>query len=78
MDEDILVRIVAPHFCAGIILRAGVCIGAAPILKWALGQSAPQLEAYCRRKRWTWEPWEDSEHTSAGAHEPHPSKEKEV
>ena len=38
VSSDELVRIEAPHFCAGIILdENGICVHAAPILKYAIG-----------------------------------------
>lgn len=50
--SDQLVRVVAPHFVAGIVMRDGVCVEAAPILKWAVGKSADALRETFRRKRW--------------------------
>lgn len=48
-----LVRVEAPHFCAGIILKDGVCVRAAPILaRYAIGKSREWLSAYFRSKGW--------------------------
>lgn len=49
---EILVRVVAPHFCAGLVIVKGRCIEAAPILKWAIGKSAAELSAYFKSKGW--------------------------
>lgn len=46
-----LVRVIAPHFVAGI----EVGVRAAPILAYATGWSLLKLQAYCRQKRWTCE-----------------------
>lgn len=47
-----LVRVVAPHFVAGLELVDGRCVRAAPILRWAVGKTAAELRAYFRSKRW--------------------------
>lgn len=48
-----LVRVVAPHFCAGIeINERGMCVNAAPILKWCIGKKTDFLRDYFKRKRW--------------------------
>jgi hypothetical protein len=47
-----LVRIVAPHFVAGLLCRDGKCVVAAPILKWCCGKSEDELRAYFARKNW--------------------------
>lgn len=47
-----LVRVVAPHFVAGIELENNVCVSAAPILRWAVGKSADELRTYFRCKGW--------------------------
>lgn len=33
-----LVRVKAPHFTAGLVLRDGKCVLAAPILAWCIGK----------------------------------------
>jgi hypothetical protein len=48
----ICVRVVAPHFVAGLIVEGGFCTDAAPILGWCVGKEAPHLSAYFRRKGW--------------------------
>lgn len=52
MQTDSLVRVVAPHFVAGIIMRDGRCIQAAPILKWCRGACRATLAAEFQRKGW--------------------------
>lgn len=47
-----LVRIVAPHFVAGLIMEQDVCVQAAPILAWAIGKGTVELRQYFRRKGW--------------------------
>ena len=47
-----LVRVEAPHFVAGLIMKNGTCIAAAPILRWAIGKSANYLRQYFIKKEW--------------------------
>jgi hypothetical protein len=47
-----LIRVVAPHFVAGLVMVGGHCALAAPILRWALGKDAGELRAYFQRKGW--------------------------
>jgi len=48
-----LVRVDAPHFCAGIeINESGMCMNAAPILKWCIGKKTDFLRGYFNRKGW--------------------------
>lgn len=46
------VRIVAPHFVAGMEFAHGKCTEAAPILAWAKGKSEDELRTYFRQKGW--------------------------
>jgi hypothetical protein len=49
-----LVRITAPHFCAGLVFdRAGYVTEAAPILKYMIGWHISVVERYVGRKGWT-------------------------
>jgi hypothetical protein len=50
--SKVLVSVDAPHFNAGLILEDGVCVQAAPILKWAIGKTRAQLRAYFKQKGW--------------------------
>ena len=43
-----MLRIVAPHFVAGIV-RGGLC---APIIKYMKGWTLAQIRAYCKKKKW--------------------------
>jgi hypothetical protein len=47
-----LVAVDAPHFYAGLIMKDGVCVKAAPILQWAVGKPRAFLSAYFKRKGW--------------------------
>jgi len=48
-----LLRIVAPHFCAGVVVSPrGVIVEAAPILGYALGWTGRRLREYAGRKGW--------------------------
>ena len=45
-----LVRVMAPHFVAGIVLIDGRCVRAAPILRWCIGRTEDQLRKLFARK----------------------------
>lgn len=54
-----LVRVVAPHFVAGLVFARDheepyvhVCTEAAPILRWCIGRNAPELRTYFVGKGW--------------------------
>lgn len=49
------VRIVAPHFVAGIELSGEFCISAAPILHYMVGWSIIDIVKYCNMKQWYFE-----------------------
>lgn len=51
-EEPIWVRVVAPHFVAGMEFTESVCTQAAPILKWAIGKRARDIGDYFRSKNW--------------------------
>ena len=38
--SDVTIQISAPHFCAGLVARDGVCIEAAPIIRYSWGAGA--------------------------------------
>jgi hypothetical protein len=46
-----LVRVEAPRFTAGLIIRGDRCIYAAPILRWACGMRRDALRASLARKK---------------------------
>lgn len=50
-----VVRIVAPHFVAGVIPHNGRVVNAAPILRYMVHWSGRQVADYCAKKGWTWE-----------------------
>jgi hypothetical protein len=43
-----MLRITAPHFCAGIVLNGPL----APILAYMKGWTLQQIQTYCAKKRW--------------------------
>lgn len=49
-----LIRIVAPHFVAGLEADS-VVRRAAPILSYMLGWNGKRVADYCKLKKWTWE-----------------------
>lgn len=57
MSTERLLRIVAPHFVAGIILRDDVVIKAAPIVRYmAVNKwSYWRVFGYCQEKAWSLE-----------------------
>jgi hypothetical protein len=49
-----LVRVVTRHFVAGLLIKEGVCVKAAPILKRScLGKPADVLREEFKRKGWS-------------------------
>ena len=50
--EESLWRITAPHFCAGLVVRDGKVVRAAPILAWAVGKEWLVVKRYMVRKGW--------------------------
>jgi hypothetical protein len=46
------VRITSNYFCAGLVLRAGVVVAAAPILQYMLGWRGERVLIYARRRGW--------------------------
>jgi hypothetical protein len=43
----------APHFVAGLVLDAdGVCVEAAPILRWCVGMHWSALRVWMRDRGW--------------------------
>jgi hypothetical protein len=49
---NMLVRVVAPHFVAGLVLENDIVVRAAPILKWAKGKDRDWLRTYFQQKGW--------------------------
>jgi hypothetical protein len=52
-EGPILVRVVAPHFVAGLSVFEDRVVEAAPILRYAVGWTADRLRRYVRHKGWT-------------------------
>lgn len=55
-----LIRIDAPHFCAGVELCDGKVVKTAPIVKYMKGWNIQKVINYCdritnKKKRWEWE-----------------------
>ena len=47
-----MIRIVAPHFVAGLEHNTRVAKRCAPIIKYMLGWRLQQIREYCRTKHW--------------------------
>lgn len=47
-----LVRVVAPHFVAGVVIRDQHAIRAAPILHWTVGRHEDELRRAFAREGW--------------------------
>jgi len=45
-------RVSARHLCAGIIVRDGEVVEAAPILRWMIGSPLREIADYCSRRGW--------------------------
>jgi hypothetical protein len=52
-EVEQLVRVVAPHFVAGLVMQGDRCTHAAPILGWAVGRRRKTLQAAFARQGWT-------------------------
>ncbi len=50
-----MLRVVAPHFVAGIVRSGPV----APIIRYMKGWTLREIESYCAKKGWTVERMED-------------------
>lgn len=49
-----LIQITMPHFCAGLIVKDGRIINAAPILKWTIGKTVTRVKLYYNKKNAKW------------------------
>lgn len=47
-----MIRIVAPHFVAGVVIEDRRVVKAAPIVKYMIGWSVTRVLTYCRRRGW--------------------------
>lgn len=50
-----MIRITAPHFCAGFVADSVVTKECAPILSYMRGWTGRQVADYCKRKGWALE-----------------------
>ncbi len=50
-----LIRIVAPHFVAGVVIDGNCLIRLAPIVHYMHSWSASRAKEYCEQKGWAWE-----------------------
>lgn len=48
-----LLRVIAPHFVAGLIVTKDKVTEAAPILSWAIGKNAIWCFQYFKKKGWS-------------------------
>ena len=48
----ILIRITAPHFCAGMLISSKVTRRYAPILHYMKDWSVEEIKKYCTKKNW--------------------------
>ena len=56
MNRGLLWRIVAPHFVAGLVVRDGRVVEAAPILGWARGRPWAGVRSYLAGRKWSGTP----------------------
>lgn len=54
MNDEIVITIRSPRFTAGIVVRKGRVIDAAPILRKLIGMNGRQVAYQCRINGWTW------------------------
>lgn len=47
-----MLRITSNHFCAGVVLRNGRVVRAAPILKYMIGWNELRVLSYARMRGW--------------------------
>lgn len=55
-ESELLLRVVAPHFVAGLVVRDGRVVEAAPILRrHVMGLDGRRFAALCARMGWSFE-----------------------
>lgn len=54
---EYLIRVEAPHFCAGIVVKDNIVVKAAPILKWTLGKTWEEVSSYFKEKKYIVSPF---------------------
>jgi hypothetical protein len=50
-----MIRIVARHFVAGVVLTHNCVSQTAPILHYMMGWSRRRVFMYCKLRRWKWD-----------------------
>lgn len=50
--HEIVVGITSSYFCAGLVIRGGKVIKAAPILRYMTGWTPERIKGYASRKGW--------------------------
>lgn len=68
-----VIRIVAPHFVAGIVPHNGRVVNAAPILRYMIHWTGREVAAYCAKKGWSWQRVEcapENAYAAEGGREP--------
>jgi hypothetical protein len=53
--NEVLIQVDAPHFCAGLVAKEGKVVIAAPILRYMIGWTGTQFQAYLKKKGWTYQ-----------------------
>ena len=52
MNEEVLIQITAPHFCAGITIKEYKVIEVAPIVHYMKDWTMDRVIEYCKTKSW--------------------------
>lgn len=69
--DDMLYRVVAPHFVAGFtVAQDGDVTATAPIIAWMRGKPLGYIQRYCAGKGWGLEAVSSSNQPSEGPHDP--------
>ena len=55
-----MIRIVGPHFVAGVDLDHGKVVKTAPILRYMLGWDRLKVISYCMTSGWKWQEYAGS------------------
>ena len=51
MTELWQITSLSPPYCAGLVIKDGICIAGAPIVSWAIGWKRVRLLAYFAKRR---------------------------
>jgi hypothetical protein len=52
---EVLMRVIAPHFVAGVVVRGAAIVEAAPIVRYMIGWNGRRFARYCGERRWRFE-----------------------